>query len=157
MNNIAIFPGTFDPVTNGHTDMIERGAQLFSKLIVAVAHNPTKKTLFSLEQRVALMKEVTAHLNNVEVVGFNNLLANLAKDYSANVLLRGLRTCADFEYEYQLTHVNRRLNAKLETVFLTPSETNACVSSTIVREVFIHGGDVSSLVNKAVVKALKAL
>ena len=154
MNSIAIFPGTFDPITNGHQDMIFRAAKMFNKVIVAVAQNPTKNTLFSLEQRVKLVSLVTQELNNVEVIGFNTLLADLAKKQQANILIRGLRTAVDFEYEFQLVHVNRRLNPELETVFLTPSENNACISSTIVREVHLHGGDVSSFVHPKVLKAL---
>lgn len=156
MNHIAIFPGTFDPLTHGHRDMIVRAANMFHKLIVAVAHSPSKKTLFTLAQRVELVSKVTLDLDNVEVIGFDTLLADFAKEQQANILVRGLRTNIDFEYEYQLVHVNRRLNPKLETIFLTPSESNACISSTIVREIHIHGGDVSSFVAPEVLAALNS-
>jgi len=117
----AIYPGTFDPVTNGHTDLIERASKLFSDVIVAVAANTSKKPLFSLEERVELVEKATSHLDNVRVIGFSGLLADLARDQEARVLVRGLRAVADFEYEFQLANMNRRLNAELESVFLTPS------------------------------------
>lgn len=150
----AIFPGTFDPITNGHVDLIGRASLLFDQLIVAIANNPTKKPRFNLAERVALVKEVTKHLPNVTVIGFSGLLVNLAKDNQAKVLVRGVRTVVDFEYEYQLANVNRKLYSELETIYLTPSESNAAISSTIVKEVHLHGGDVSAFVPQAVLTAL---
>lgn len=150
----AIYPGTFDPVTNGHTDLIERASRLFGTVVVGVAASPSKKPRFDLAQRVALLNEVTAHLDNVEVVGFSGLLVDFAKEHSANVLVRGLRAVSDFEYEFQLANMNRRLNPELESVFLTPAEENSFISSTLVKEVALHGGDVSQFVHPVVKAAL---
>jgi len=152
----VIYPGTFDPITNGHSDLIERAAKLFDKVIVGVAFNPTKKPFFALEERVQLAKSVTAHLDNVEVVGFSGLLVDFAKQYDASVLIRGLRAVSDFEYEFQLANMNRRLNPDLESVFLTPSEENSFISSTLVKEVAIHHGDVSQFVAAEVCQAILA-
>ena len=143
MHKNAIYPGTFDPITNGHTDLIERASNLFESVIVGVANNPSKNPLLNLEERVSLAKSVTAHLPNVSVVGFSGLLVDFARDQNASVLIRGLRAVSDFEYEFQMANMNRRLSADLESVFLTPSEDNSFISSTLVREVAIHGGDVS--------------
>lgn len=151
----AIYPGTFDPVTNGHSDLIERAAKLFSDVIVAVAANTSKKPLFSLEERVELVTQVTSHLPNVRVIGFSGLLADLAREQEARVLVRGLRAVADFEYEFQLANMNRRLNAELESVFLTPSEENSFISSTLVKEVALHKGDVKQFVSSHVADALE--
>ncbi|CUS47576.1 MAG: pantetheine-phosphate adenylyltransferase CoaD [Idiomarinaceae bacterium HL-53] len=152
----AIYPGTFDPVTNGHTDLIERASKLFSDVIVAVAANTSKKPLFSLEERVELVEKATAHLDNVRVIGFSGLLADLAKEQEARVLVRGLRAVADFEYEFQLANMNRRLNAELESVFLTPSEENSFISSTLVKEVALHKGNVRQFVAGHVADALES-
>ncbi|SQH74674.1 pantetheine-phosphate adenylyltransferase [Shewanella benthica] len=154
MHTKAIYPGTFDPVTNGHTDLIERAARLFKQVVIGIAANPSKQPLFSLEQRVELIKLVTAHLDNVEVVGFTGLLVDFAKEQDASVLVRGLRAVSDFEYEFQLANMNRRLSPDLESVFLTPAEENSFISSTLVKEVAHHGGDVSQFVHPAVSKAL---
>ncbi|WP_113906949.1 pantetheine-phosphate adenylyltransferase [Aliidiomarina celeris] len=152
----AIYPGTFDPVTNGHTDLIERAAKLFNEVIVAVAANTSKQPLFSLEERVRLVEHVTAHLANVKVIGFSGLLADLAREQEARVLVRGLRAVADFEYEFQLANMNRRLFPELESVFLTPSEENSFISSTLVKEVALHKGDVDQFTNAEVARALRA-
>ncbi|WP_284246597.1 pantetheine-phosphate adenylyltransferase [Thalassotalea insulae] len=152
----AIYPGTFDPVTNGHTDLIERASQLFSQVIVGVAASPSKQPRFDLAQRVAMIEEVTKELANVTVVGFSGLLVDFAKQHQANVLIRGLRAVSDFEYEFQLANMNRRLYPKLESVFLTPAEENSFISSTLVKEVALHHGDVSQFVHPVVKQALEA-
>lgn len=154
MHKKSIYPGTFDPVTNGHLDLIERAANMFSEVIIGVANNPTKNPRFDLAQRVDLISQVTSHLANVTVVGFSGLLVNFAKEQQATVLIRGLRAVSDFEYEFQLANMNRRLCPELESVFLTPSEGNSFISSTLVKEVAIHGGDVSQFVPAVVTKAL---
>ena len=150
----AIYPGTFDPVTNGHADLIERASRLFDEVVVSVAASPSKQPRFDLVQRVAMLEEVTRDLNNVTVVGFSGLLVNFAKTHQANVLIRGLRAVSDFEYEFQLANMNRRLSPDLESVFLTPSEENSFISSTLVKEVALHKGDVSQFVHPVVEKAL---
>ncbi|MBB1293957.1 pantetheine-phosphate adenylyltransferase [Pseudoalteromonas sp. SR44-5] len=155
MKVTAIYPGTFDPLTNGHTDLIQRAAKMFDTVIVAVAHNPSKKPCFSLDERVAIANSLLTHLDNVSVIGFSGLLADLARDHSANVLIRGIRAVSDFDYEFQLANMNRRLNPDLESVFLTPAEKNSFISSTLVKEVARHKGDVSEFVHPIVVKALQ--
>jgi len=154
MHTRAIYPGTFDPVTNGHADLIERAAKLFKHVVIGIAANPSKKPRFTLEERVKLLQIVTSHLDNVEVVGFSGLLVDFAKEQQASVLLRGLRAVSDFEYEFQLANMNRRLSSDLESVFLTPAEENSFISSTLVKEVAHHGGDVSQFVHPEVAKAL---
>ncbi len=155
MSQTAIYPGTFDPITNGHLDLIQRASRMFDRVIVGIAASPSKRPLFSLEQRVALVKAVVAELGNVEVVGFSGLLADFARQQNARVLIRGLRAVSDFEYEFQLANMNRRLNPELESVFLTPSEENSFISSTLVKEVALHGGNVTEFLPPAVQKALK--
>jgi len=151
----AIYPGTFDPITNGHSDLIGRASKMFSHVMVAVAYNPNKQPLFSLEERVELVKNVTRNLPNVEVKGFTGLLADLARTEGSNILIRGLRAVSDFEFEFQLANMNRRLNHDLESVFLTPSEENSFISSTLVKEVALHHGDVSEFVAPEVLNALE--
>lgn len=155
MKTKAIYPGTFDPITNGHIDLVRRAAHMFDHVIVAIASNPSKTPLFSLNERVELAEKATSNIDNVTVVGFSGLLANLAKDNEAKILLRGLRAISDFEYEFQLANMNRRLNPELESVFLTPNEANSFISSTIVKEVTLHQGDVSQFCPSFVVDALK--
>lgn len=152
----AIYPGTFDPVTNGHADLIERASRLFGEVIVGIAASPSKKPRFDLAQRVELLEAVTQHLPNVTVVGFSGLLVDFAKDHQANVLIRGLRAVSDFEYEFQLANMNRRLSPDLESVFLTPAEENSFISSTLVKEVALHNGDVSQFVHPVVKQALES-
>ena len=152
--NRVLYPGTFDPITNGHYDLIERTARLFDSVIVAVAASPKKQPLFSLKERVALAQQVTQHIPNVEVLGFNNLLAQFAIQQNANILLRGLRAVSDFEYEFQLAAMNRQLAPGVESFFLTPSERYSFISSTLVREVSALQGDVSQFVAEPVVQAL---
>ena len=155
MHTKAIYPGTFDPITNGHADLIERAANMFAFVTVGIAANPSKKPLFTLEERVELIKKVTQHLSNVEVIGFRGLLADFAEDQGATILIRGLRAVSDFEYEFQLANMNRRLNPNLESVFLTPSEENSFISSTLVKEVALHRGKVDQFCHPAVQLALK--
>lgn len=155
MHTKAIYPGTFDPITNGHADLIERAANMFTHVTVGVASNPSKKPLFSLEERVELAKQVTAHLDNVDVLGFTGLLVDFAAKHDATILIRGLRAVSDFEYEFQLANMNRRLNPNLESVFLTPSEENSFISSTLVKEVALHRGDVSGFCHPVVQDALR--
>ncbi|MCG9750473.1 pantetheine-phosphate adenylyltransferase [Vibrio brasiliensis] len=151
----VIYPGTFDPITNGHLDLIERAADMFDEVIIAVAASPSKNTMFTLDERVHFAQEVTKHLDNVTSKGFSGLMVDFAKQEQANVLIRGLRTTVDFEYEFGLTNMYRRLMPGLESVFLTPAEEHAFISSTIVREVAIHGGDVTNFVPEVVAEALK--
>ncbi|MFK0665086.1 pantetheine-phosphate adenylyltransferase [Aeromonas salmonicida] len=156
MTNKVIYPGTFDPITNGHTDLIGRAAKLFDEVVVGVANSPSKRPLFDLAERVLLAQQVTAHLPNVTVVGFSGLLVDFAKEQQANVLIRGLRAVSDFEYEFQLANMNRRLMPELESVFLTPAEENSFISSTLVKEVALHGGDIRQFVDPIVAKAIAA-
>jgi pantetheine-phosphate adenylyltransferase len=156
MNTKAIYPGTFDPMTNGHLDIITRAAVMFDRIILAVAASSSKKPMFSLEERVALAKEVVAHLPNVEVLGFSDLMANFARDRRANVLIRGLRAVSDFEYEMQLAQMNRHLLPELESVFLMPSGQYSFISSSLVKEVARHQGDVSAFLPPVVHTALLA-
>ena len=146
MQIIAIYPGTFDPITNGHIDIIARAAKLYHRVIVAVAVNSTKTPLFSLDERVVLAQMVTTEFSNVNVIGFSTLLVEFAKQQGANVILRGLRAVSDFEYEFQLAGMNRRLSPDLETMFLTPAEQYEFISSTMIREIARLKGDVSSFV-----------
>ena len=155
MKKVAIYPGTFDPITNGHIDLVERAARMFDHIILAVAESPKKRPLFDMDTRVDLAKDVLSHLHNVEVVGFSNLLADFVKEKRANIILRGLRAVSDFEYEFQLANMNRVLAPNVESLFLTPAEKYSFVSSTIVREVSALGGDISTLVNPKVAAALK--
>lgn len=155
MSSTVVYPGTFDPITLGHMDLIERGLRHFDKVIVAVAASPKKKPLFSLDERVALAKEVTKPLGNVEVLGFSNLLVDFAREHGAQVILRGLRVVSDFEYEFQLANMNRVLAPDLESLFLTPSEQYSFISSTFVREIAFLKGDVSKMVHPKVLEALQ--
>ena len=152
----VIYPGTFDPITNGHLDIIERSAVIFPRVLVAVANSPSKKPLFSLDERVELVRQSVAHLSNVEVLGFSDLLANVIKQHNISAIIRGVRTTTDFEYELQLAALNRLLTKGVDSLFFPPAEKWAFVSSTIVREIYLHGGDVAELVPVSVFNALKA-
>ena len=152
----VIYPGTFDPITNGHLDIIERSAVIFPRILVAVANSPSKKPLFSLNERVELVRQSVAHLSNVEVFGFSDLLANVIKQHNISAIIRGVRTTTDFEYELQLAALNRLLTKGVDSLFFPPAEKWAFVSSTIVREIYLHGGDVAELVPVPVFNALKA-
>ncbi len=154
--NTAVYPGTFDPVTNGHFDLIERAARLFDKVVVAIATSPGKAPALDIDTRIALAKEVVAGLDNVEVVGFSGLMTEFMKQQQARVLLRGLRAVSDFEYELQLANMNRAQMPELETVFLTPEVENSYISSTLVREIARLGGDVSKHVHPRVAETLKS-
>ena len=152
-NRIAVYPGTFDPITLGHEDIVRRAAALFDEVIVAVAGSTNKRTLFSLDERVALAKSVFIDAN-VKVVGFNSLLMQFVQEQGAQMVIRGLRAASDFEYEFQLAGMNRKLFPKLETLFLTPAEQYMFVSSSLVREVANLGGDVHQFVSPTVEAAI---
>jgi len=154
MSTKAISPGTFDPMTNGHLDIVTRAALMFDHVILAIAASPSKKPMFTLEERVALATQVTSHLNNVEVIGFSDLMANFAKAQGANVLVRGLRAVSDFEYEMQLANMNRQLLPTLESVFMMPSKEWSFISSSLVKEVARHGGDITPFLPQVVTQAL---
>ena len=154
MNITAIYPGTFDPITNGHADLVQRALRRFDRLIIAVAGSTGKATCFSLEERVSLAKTALAQLDHVEVVGFDGLLVKFAQDQGAGVILRGLRAVSDFEYEFQLASMNRKLAPDVETMFLTPDEGYSFISSSLVREIAALGGDVRAFVHPAVQAAL---
>jgi len=153
---IAVYPGTFDPVTNGHVDLVERAATLFERLVVGVAESPTKKPALPLDLRVQLARGALSHVRNVEVRGFDSLLAHFVGEVGGGVLIRGLRAVSDFEYEFQLASMNRHLIPEVETLFLTPSEQYSFISSSLVREISRLGGDVSGFVPPAVAVALQA-
>jgi pantetheine-phosphate adenylyltransferase len=153
---IAVYPGTFDPITNGHVDLVDRAAPLFERLVVGVAESPGKSPALPLALRVELARQALAHHANLEVRGFNGLLADFVRELGAGVLLRGLRAVSDFEYEFQLASMNRHLIPEVETLFLTPAEEYGFISSSLVREISRLGGDVSSFVPPAVAKALQA-
>ena len=155
MSVIAVYPGTFDPMTNGHSDLVQRASVIFEKVIVAVAGNPSKTPLFDLTQRVKMAEDVLSELPNVQVCGFSGLLVNFVKEKNAHVILRGLRVVSDFEFEMQLASMNRRLENQIETLFLTPSEQNSFLSSSLVKEIALHGGDVSEFVHPIVMAELQ--
>jgi pantetheine-phosphate adenylyltransferase len=154
MHIAAIYPGTFDPITSGHIDLVTRAARIFDRVFVAVAENKNKVPLFTLEERVDLARRAFADTANVEVLGFNTLLVECARTCGAGVILRGLRAVSDFEFEFQLAGMNRHLGPELETMFLTPSEKYAFISSSIIREIAKFGGDVSGFVPDLVREAL---
>lgn len=153
---LAIYPGSFDPVTNGHLDLIERGAKIFDRLSVAVLHNQDKRPLFTVEERVEMLREVTRRWSNVDVDVFDGLLVEYAERRGAQVLLRGIRAISDYEYELQMALMNRKLAAGIETVFMMPAEAYSYLSSRLVKEVFNLGGDISQLVPPVVIERLRA-
>ena len=152
----VVYPGTFDPFTRGHEDLVRRAARLFDRVVVGVAKGESKRPLFTLDERVAMAREVVADVPNATVVGFDTLLMRFVESHGARAVLRGLRAVSDFEYEFQMAGMNRRLWPEVETLFLTPSEQYMFISATIVREVARFGGDVSSFVHPAVAARLKA-
>ncbi len=152
--NKVIYPGTFDPVTNGHVDLIEHASKLFEQVVVAVAESPKKKPMLDLETRVELTRIITEPMGNVTVIGFTGLLTELLPKQGANIILRGLRAVSDFEYEFQLAKMNRVLAPDVESMFLTPAEKHSFISSTLVREIASLGGDVSQFVHPLVVQEL---
>jgi pantetheine-phosphate adenylyltransferase len=155
MKRIAVYAGTFDPVTNGHIDLVERSRRMFDKVIVAIAANPRKKPLFSLEERLAMFRTAVKGKKDVLIEGFDCLLVDYMKEKKAVGLIRGLRAVSDFEYEMQMALMNRRLDSSIETVFMMPSEEYSFITSTIVKEAASYGADVSSLVPKGVVGPLR--
>lgn len=156
MTNQIIYPGTFDPITNGHIDLIERSSRMFDRVIVAIARSLKKATLFTLAEREKLARETLAKYNNVEVCTYSGFLVELARARKVMKILRGLRAISDFEYELQLANINRTLEPKIETVFLTPAEKYAYISASVIREIASFGGDVSMFVPKEVQIALKS-
>ena len=154
MTTTAVYPGTFDPITNGHSDLVKRATKMFDRVILAIADNPDKSPLFALEERIELAKVVLADNKKVEIVGFSGLLIDFAQRSGSNIILRGLRAVSDFEYEFQLASMNRKLNCNIETVFLTPSENHTFVSASLVKEIAKYQGDVSQFVAPAVLGAL---
>ena len=155
MSVSALYPGTFDPPTNGHLDLIERGARLFDHLIVAVLNNPGKDPLFTVEERVEMLRESTAALKNVSVATFDGLMVEFARKQGVSAVLRGIRAISDYEYEFQMALMNRRLAPEIETVFLQPAGRYSFVSSRMLKEVFSFGGDVTGLVPPNVLKRLR--
>ena len=155
MTTTAIYPGTFDPITNGHIDLAERASKLFDKVIVAIAESPAKEPFFSLSERLRLGREVLSHIMNVEVQSFSGLLIDYMKKNNSRIVIRGLRAVTDFEYEFQLAAMNRQLYDEIETVFLTPSENYTFVSASLVKEIASLGGDVSKFLQPTVLKVLQ--
>lgn len=155
-NRVAVYPGTFDPITMGHVDLVARASPLFERIVVGVAQSAGKSPAFSLDERVGLAREALVDFPNVEVLGFDSLLAGFVREVGGGVLLRGLRAVSDFEYEFQLASMNRHLIPEVETLFLTPSEHYSFISSSLVREIARLGGDVSGFVHPAVQAALVA-
>jgi len=156
MKKIAIYPGTFDPITNGHIDLLGRAAQIFDEVIIAVSDNPRKNPVFTTQERMDLVIEASKHIENVQVERFDDLLVNYVERKKARFVIRGLRAVSDFEYEFQLASANRRMNENVETIFLTPSEANYFISSSLVREISYYEGDIQSFVPKHVEKAMFA-
>ena len=155
MNRGVMYPGTFDPITNGHVDIASRAAKMFDRVVVAIAANPGKAPLFPLEQRIELARTALAGLPNVEVTGYAKLTVEFARENGLGFMLRGLRAVSDFEFEFQLANMSRHIAPEIETVFLTPKEQFTFISSTLVREIAVLGGDVSEFVHPSVVAALK--
>ena len=151
----VIYPGTFDPITNGHVDLVERAAAIFDRVILAIAHSKKKQPLFDLDQRIELSRQALAHLPNVDFMGYSNLLVDFARANDSRFVLRGVRAIADFEYELQLANMNRAMYPDLETVFLTPNEHCAFISSTLVREIASMNGDADQFVPAVVARALR--
>ncbi|HEY4127416.1 MAG TPA: pantetheine-phosphate adenylyltransferase [Gammaproteobacteria bacterium] len=152
-----LYPGTFDPITNGHADIVRRAARMFERVVVAIAANPGKAPAFPLETRVRLAQEVLADVKNLEVVGFTELTVEIARKHGLIAILRGLRAVSDFEFEFQMAAMNRHLGPEVETIFMTPAEQFTFISSSLVREIAILGGDVSQFVHPAVEAELKKI
>ena len=155
MKRNAVYPGTFDPITNGHHDLVRRAASIFSRLVIAIAANPNKAPMFPLAQRVEMARAVLADLPNVEIVGYAGLTVEFARKNDLNVVIRGLRAVSDFEFEFQLANMSRHLSPEIETVFMTPQEQFTFISSTLVREIAVLGGDVSKFVHPIVAVELR--
>ncbi len=150
MKNTAIYPGSFDPITNGHVDLIRRASKLFDEVIVAITQNTNKTGFLSIEERILAANNAVNSLNNIIVLSFDSLLVDFAKKHNAQIIIRGLRAVSDFEYEFQLSGMNKRLNSQIETLFMTPSEKFANISSSLVREIFLLGGDIDTFVPESV-------
>lgn len=153
--NIALYPGTFDPVTFGHIDVIARASELFDKLIIAVSESSSKKTLFSVQERISMIRKSVNNLKNIEVTSFSGLMVKYARSRNANVVIRGLRAISDFEYEFQMALTNRKIAEKITTLFLMPNEKYTYLNSTLVKEIAKYNGDVKSFVPRAVISMLK--
>ena len=151
----AVYPGTFDPLTRGHEELVRRASTLFDSLVLAIAESTPKRTFFSLQERIGMAREVLGDVKNLEVIGFSGLLIDFVRKHNARVVVRGLRAVSDFEYEFQLAGMNRHLYPQMETIFLTPSEQHMFISATLVREIATLGGDVSEFVHPKVAKRLK--
>ena len=155
MSLIAVYPGTFDPITNGHTDLVNRGVKIFDKVIIAVAQNPSKNTLFTVKERIEFIQEIFDANSQVEIYSLDKLLVDFANDNNATVILRGLRAVSDFEYEVQLASMNRSMEPNIESVFMSHAEEYGFLSSSIIKEIAKHGGDLSKFIDKAVLVALQ--
>jgi len=155
MGSRAMYPGTFDPFTNGHNDLVRRACRIFDHVVVAIAANPGKAPLFTLEQRMALARQVLADVPNVEVAGYSGLTVNFAREHGLNAIVRGLRAVSDFEFEFQLATMNQHLSSEVETVFLTPTEQFNFISSTLIREIASLGGDIREFVHPLVAEAIR--
>ena len=155
MAKIAVYPGTFDPITNGHTDLAKRGCKIFDKIIIAVAENPQKNTLFSIAERIDFVQNIFSNEKKIEVYPLNKLLVQFAKDHSATVILRGLRAVSDFEYEVQLASMNRSMEPNIESVFMSPAEEFGFLSSSIIKDIARHDGKLEKFVHKDVLEALR--
>ena len=151
----AMYPGTFDPITNGHIDLIRRASGMFDEVVVAIADNPKKKPLFNLEERVSMAQDILKNLKNVRIVGYSNLTIHFAKEENLNVIIRGIRAVSDYEFEFQLASMNRQLNESIETLFMTPADEYSYLSSSMVREIAAYHGDVSKFVHPLVNAAIK--
>jgi len=152
---IAIYPGSFDPITNGHIDLIKRASKLFDEVVVGITQNSKKTAFINIDERISLTSEILKDINNVKVLSFNTLLVDFAEEQNAQVILRGLRAVSDFEYEFQLSGMNKHLNSNIETLFMTPAEQYANISSSLVREILSLGGDISHFVPNSVETLLK--
>ena len=150
MKTIAIYPGSFDPITNGHVDLIHRACKLFDKVIIAITQNTNKDSFLSIDQRVKVVETAIEPLTNTRVLSFDSLLVDFAREHNAQIIIRGLRAVSDFDYEFQLSGMNKRLNPAIETLFMTPSEEFANISSSLVREILFLGGDISQFVPESV-------
>ena len=155
MKTIAIYPGSFDPITNGHVDLIRRASKLFDEVVVGITQNSKKSAFLDVDQRIAVAITSLKDMKNVSVISFNTLLVDFAQAQNAQIILRGLRAVSDFEYEFQLSGMNKHLNSNIETLFMTPAEEHANISSSLVREILLLGGDISNFVPKPVEKLLK--